>query len=233
MGIGVLAWGFNALYRNRPVYEYNTDYISFLIVGIIIGSIIMPASQAGRISAFTLESIFMTRIRMPAFILGNISWIYLFSIITLVPQLAIGVFWFGAKLHVNVLSTLVAFVISAIIMFSLAAVGLGFRMVTKSRDPVTWSINMLAQLLAGMTFPFQYLDSFIPNISTISWLLPQTCIYHLTRLATLTDASLTDPQVAFQFLIGLTYAVILMPIGYYVFRWGVNKSKKNGTLGWF
>ncbi len=232
VGVGVLSWGFNALYRNRPVYEYNTDYISFLIVGILIGNIIMPVTQAARLNPNTLEAVIMTGIRMPSLIIGNISWPYMFSLATLIPQLAIGIFWFGAKLSVNLLSTIIALAISAIIMFGLSAISLGVRLVTKSTDPATWSINMLSQLLAGMTFPFQFLDSYIPNITTISWFLPQTWIYHLTRLATLTNASLTDPEVAWQFVIGLSYALIIMPIGYYVFRWGLIKAKNKGTLSW-
>jgi ABC-2 type transport system permease protein len=232
VGVGVLSWGFNALYRNRWVEEYQTYYISFLIVGIIIGNVIMPASQAAKLNPNTLEAVLMTGIRMPTLILGNIAWIYIFSILTLIPQLLIGIFWFGAQLNVNLFSMLIAFIISAIIMLSLSTISLGVRLVTKSTDPATWSINMLSQLLAGMTFPFQFLDETIPGISTISWMLPQTWIYHLTRLSTLTNASVADPQYTSQFMIGALYAVILMPIGYFVFRWGLNKAKQNGTLGW-
>jgi hypothetical protein len=49
----------------------------------------------------------------------------------------------------------------------------------------------------------------------------------------LTDPSLTDPSVLLTFGVGALFAAILLPIGYKVFWWGVNKSKREGTLGWY
>jgi len=46
--IGVFAWGVSATYVQRPVNEmYGSDYISFLVVGIAIGNLIMPLVQGG------------------------------------------------------------------------------------------------------------------------------------------------------------------------------------------
>jgi len=108
------------------------------------------------------------------------------------------------------------------------------RIVTKSTDPVTWAINVLQNLFAGVTFPVIYLNAiFFPGASTISWFLPQTWVYHLCRLSMLTNASLFDPNAAIDFLKGSVFAVMLFPIGYRIFRWGVDRSKREGTLGWY
>jgi hypothetical protein len=235
--IGVFSWGVAASYVQKPVAEmYNSDYVSFLVVGVAISNLVMPLVQGveRQLNPWTLETVLMTGINIPVFVVGNISWNYIFSIITFVPYLLIGTYVFGAHLNVNIPSAILAFVISAAIMMSLAFISTGLRIVTKSTDPITWALNILQNLLAGVAFPVVYLDTiFFKGASTLSWFLPQTWVYHLCRLAMLTDASLTDPKVLIAFMKGLVFAIVLLPIGYWVLRWGVNRSKREGTLGWY
>jgi hypothetical protein len=235
--IGVFSWGVSSTYVQRPVSEmYGSDYISFLVVGIAISNLIMPLVQGlqRRLNPWTLETILMTGISTPIFVLGNVAWRYIFSIFTFIPYLIIGTYVFGARLNINVVATLVAFAISAAILIGLAMVSTGLRIVTKSEDPATWTINVLQNLFSGISFPVVFLDSiFFPGVSTISWLLPQTWVYHLCRLSMLTNPSLFDPAIQIQFLQGSVFAVILFPIGYKIFEWGVARSKQEGTLGWY
>jgi hypothetical protein len=110
----------------------------------------------------------------------------------------------------------------------------GVRIVTKSTDPITWSINVLQNLFAGVSFPVIFLDTiFFPGISTISWFLPQTWVYHLCRLAMLTNPSLLDPEIALEFVKGAVFGVVLLPVGYKLLWWGISRSKREGTLGWY
>ena len=235
--IGVFSWGIAASYVQKPVAEmYNSDYVSFLVVGVAIGNLVMPLVQGveRQLNPWTLETVLMTGISIPVFVIGNIAWNYIFSVFTFIPYLLIGTSVFGARLNVNVPSAIVAFIISAAIMMSLAFISTGLRIVTKSTDPITWAINILQNLFAGVAFPVVYLNKiFFPGVSTISWFLPQTWVYHLCRLAMLTNASLTDPKVLLDFAKGSLFAIILLPIGYRVLRWGVARSKKEGTLGWY
>lgn len=235
--IGVFSWGIAASYVQKPVAEmYNSDYVSFLVVGIAIGNLVMPLVQGveRQLNPWTLETVLMTGISIPIFVIGNVSWNYIFSVLTFIPYLLIGTYVFGAHLNVNILSAILAFGISAAIMMSMAFISTGLRIVTKSTDPITWAINILQNLLAGVAFPVVYLDKiFFPGASNLSWFLPQTWVYHLCRLAVLTNASLADPKVLLDFGKGLLFAIALAPIGYRVLRWGVARSKKEGTLGWY
>lgn len=235
--IGVFSWGVSATYVQKPVNEmYGSDYISFLVVGIAIGILIMPLVQGveRQLNPWTLETILMTGISTSVFVIGNIMWTFIFSIITFIPYLLIGIYVFNARLSANIPSAIVAFTISAAILIGLAMISTGLRIVTKSTDPITWAINVLQNLFAGVSFPVVYLDTiFFPGVSTISWLLPQTWVYHLCRLSMLTNASLLDPKILIDFLKGSIFAFILFPIGYRIFRWGVARSKREGTLGWY
>jgi hypothetical protein len=234
---GVFAWGVGAAYVQKPVQEmYNSDYISFLIVGVAISNLVLPIVQGveRQLNPWTLETILMTGVRTPVFVIGNITWTYILSVLTFIPYLIIGTLVFHAKLHANIPATIAAFIISAAILMGLAMISTGIRIVTKSTDPVTWVINVLQSLFAGVAFPVIYLNTILfPGASTISWFLPQTWVYHLSRLAMLDNPSLLDPSVLIEFLKGMAFAVVLLPIGYRVLRWGIDRSKREGTLGWY
>jgi len=233
--VGVFSWGVGAAFVQKPVYEmYGTDYISFLVVGIAIGNLILPLVQgvSSTLNPWTLETILMTGISTTVFVVGNVAWTYIFSIITFIPYLIIGIYFFKVRLNVNIPSVIVAFAISAIILMGLAMISTGLRIVTKSTDPITWALNVLQNLFSGVTFPVTFLDTiFFPGVSAISWFLPQTWIYHLCRLSMLTNPSLLEPDILIDFLKSAVFAFILLPIGYKTLSWGVTRSKREGTLG--
>jgi len=238
LAFGILAWGIMALYRNRPVPEYNTDYISFLITGIVIANVVLPMSRslesgASIFNPWMLESVLLTGIRTPVLIIGSVLWNLILSILLFIPQLLIGVFVFNAKLDMNLISTMLSLFISLIMVFSLSMVSVGMRIVTKSKDPISGAIGMASQLFAGMLFPVQFLNELLPGLSFFAWFLPPTWIYHLIRSSMLSNASLLDPPFLFDFFIGAMFALLLLPLGLFIFRWGLRRAKKEGTLGWF
>jgi ABC-2 type transport system permease protein len=233
--LGIVTWGLSSTYVNRPVPQYNTDYVSFLIVGILISSLILPL-QAGvqsRISPFTLETILMAGLKTPTFILGTVVWPYILSVMLFIPQLIIGTIYFHAHLLVNPVSFVLSLLISSSIIFSLAMISTAFRIVTKTSDPITWALSVAGSLFSGMTFPIQHLNDYVPGLSNVSWVLPQTWVYHIVRLATLENASILDPSVATAFIVATMFGVVLLPISFFVFRWGLNRAKRDGSLGHF
>ena len=109
--LGVVSWGLSATYRNRAVTyglftQYNTDYVSFLVTGIIIANLIMPLGQgvSKGLNPQTLENVLMSGMSTPTFVLGQVLWSYILSVIFLFPQLFVGVYFFGAQLNINYIS---------------------------------------------------------------------------------------------------------------------------------
>ena len=233
--IGIATWALLGTYNPTPVTYYNTTYTSFLVTGILIFSLIAPISRGldSRLAAWTLETVLMTGMRTSTFVLGTVAWGYVLALVFLVPQVAVAVLLFNVQFSVNITSLVLAIGISSLIGFSLSMITAGFRVVTKVTDPFTWAMSVGQSLFAGMTFPIQHLDSYISGISTFCWILPQTWIYHIFRLSILEDASVLSPGIASAFLGALLFALILLPIGLWVFRWGMARAKREGTLGWF
>ena len=232
--VAVATWGINGDYRNVQVPQYNCDYVSFLIVGVVISNLILPLTQGmqNRLSPWTLESILMAGPRSATLVLGTSLWPYILAIIFLIPQMIIGIVVFGAVLDVNIISTILATLISTIMVFSLAMIGTGVRIVTKMTDPFTVILSIAASLLAGMTYPVSYLNNYLPGLSTVAWVLPQTWIYDIMRLSLLTGASITNPTIGQTFLGAFVFAIVLLPISYYIFNLGVRRAKRDGTIGW-
>jgi hypothetical protein len=233
--VGIASWGLNATFRNVAVPAYNTDYVSFLISGILVANLILPLGQGiqQRFNPQTLETILMSGLKTPTLVLGSVAWTYLLSVVFFIPQLLIGIFVFGATFNMNFVSLILAVAISSGVVFSLAIITTGIRLVTKVSDPVTWGLSVASQIFSGMTFPVSHLNDFLPGLSNVSWILPQTWIYHIVRLATLSDASVLQPSVALSFLITFLFVLVLLPFSFYVFRWGLRRAKTEGTLGWY
>jgi len=233
--LGITSWGLNATYRNVAVPQYNTDYVSFLITGILVTNLILPISQGlqSRFNPWTLETVLMTGLRSSTLVLGSVGWTYILSVLLFIPQMILGVFVFGAHLVINPISLIVAVLLSTIVVFSIAMISTGLRIVTKVSDPVTWGLGVAASVFAGVTFPIQHLNSYLPGLSDVSWILPQTWIYDIVRLSSLEGASLLEPSVAEAFLVTLCFGLVLLVLGAHIFRWGLIRAKKDGSLGWY
>jgi ABC-2 type transport system permease protein len=241
--VGFASWGFNASYRNVTVtlYSYQTtpvatvSYLSFIVTGILVSNVVLSLTGGltSGLRPWMLESILMTGIRPSTFVLGTVAWSYTLSVIFFIPQLLIGVYFFNVGLSVNILSFVLAVLISGVIVFGLSMASVGMRLVTKVTDPINWILGISMSLLSGQTFPVQFLNSYFPGIQYVSWCLPYTWIFDIIRLTTLANASILQPSVAVAFLVSLGYAVALVPVGLSVFLWGLRRAKKQGTLGWW
>lgn len=233
--IGIASWGLIGTYNVTSVPQYGTNYVTFLVSGIIIGNVLLPVSSgvSRRLSPWSIETILMTGISAPTYVLGTAGWNYLLAMIFTVPQIIVTLILFPLEFNVNPVSFVVAFFISTAIMFSIGMISTGIRLVTKVTDPVTWFLGVAQNLLAGMTFPVSHLNSIYPGLSNVSWFIPQTWIYDTMRLSVLSGGSLLEPSVAWAFAGALVVALIMVPLGVYVFRWGLIRAKKEGNIGWY
>jgi len=232
---GLVSWAVLGHYSNQPVPEYDTTYVSFLIMGILIYNFSVPIATGlqNKLNPATLETLFMSGLGKSVFVVGSLTFNMLFTAATIIPQLLIALIWFGVKLNVDYLSLVLSIIISLVIVVSLAMVDLGVKVVTKQADPILWAIIIAQGIASGMLYPLQALNSYVPNASTIAFVIPFTWIYHLIRLSTLGGASLTDPTVALTFLGAIAYCALLVPISYGIMKWGISRAKKDGTLGWY
>jgi hypothetical protein len=235
VAFGLFSWAILGSYSNKPVPQYDTNFISFLVIGILVSSFVLPLSQGlqNRLNPWTFETVLLSGVRMPVFVVGGLLWQVIFQGLTLIPQLMIAVYIFNIQLSINLFSTMLAFAITMVIVVCLAMIDMGIRVVTKQADPILWALIVAQGIGSGMLYPVQQLNSYIPGIATLSWAIPFTWIYHLIRISVLANGSLLDPVVALSFLEGALYCCLLIPLSIYALRWGMRRAKRDGTLGWY
>jgi hypothetical protein len=68
------------------------------------------------------------------------------------------------------------------------------------------------------------------SLNRFSGSCPWPWDYHLCRLAMLTHPSLADPTILIEFGKGAAFAVVLLPVGYRVLGWGIQRSKNASIL---
>jgi hypothetical protein len=241
--VGFASWGFNASYRNQTVTLYSfqpepvttVSYLSYIVTGVLVSNVVLSLTSGvtGGMRPWALESIMMTGLRPSTFVLGTVAWSYTLSVILFIPSLLIGLFFFNVSLDVNFLTFVLSILISGIIVFGISMASVGMRLVTKGADPVLWMLGISMSLLSGVTFPIQFLNKYFPGIIYVSWAIPYTWIFDIVRLSTLAGASIFDPNVALALLVSAAFAVVVVPIGLYLFAWGLRKAKQQGTLGWW
>lgn len=104
----------------------------------------------------------------------------------------------------------------------------GVQIITKQWNPVTWLLSTLTMLVGGVYFSPDILPSFLKMLSKI---IPQYYLLDLFRAALLLNASISD--VWSELLLLMILAVIVFPSGYYTLIKGIDKARRNGTLGHF
>jgi len=210
---------------------YGGDYFAFVLVGIALNgyfaiglntfaSNLRQAQMTG-----TLEAMLMTPTRLSTLVIGSSLWDYVSTTINVLVYLAMGAF-LGADLSRGNLIAAVCVLVLSIITFS--AVGIlaaSVILVTKRGDPVTWLFNALLTLLGGVYYPVEILPGFLQWLA--HW-LPVTYALHATRLALLQGYSLS--ALAPDLAILAAFAVVLVPLSLWSFRFAVNLAKREGSL---
>jgi len=216
----------------------DVDWLAFALVGIATANYLwmcisrISHSMQHEIVEGTLEPIISSLIRMRSYIIGQSIRGFLVSGYFMLGALLIGVFVLRVPLIMN-LGTVTSFII-IIFMMVLSYVGIGITaagiiLVYKKGDPLTFLFASITEFLGGVLFPLNYLKDY-PILWTFAWLMPYTYALDAARRVFLTGATLISPIVLGDLLVLLFYTIVFIPIGLWVFRWGCNRIRDEGTV---
>ena len=104
-------------------------------------------------------------------------------------------------------------------------------------DPIKWTISTLQGLVCGVYFPISVLPGWLQKVSLC---LPQTYAIDAARRVMLTQAAIretvpihsllpTSPLIA-DVLVLVIFTVILIPLGWLIFKLGLVKARRDGGL---
>lgn len=230
--MNVLTYFFvNKIVPGSIVSEYGGNYFSFVLVGIAISSFLGLGMHgfAGVIRNMqvtgTIETVMMSSAKLWIILVGSSIWNYIMTTLHVAVYFIFGIFLFGMLININFLAVLLTLVLTIIVFSSIGVIAAGMIMIFKRGDPLTWIFSSLSSLLGGMLFPITVMPPLLQKLAAI---LPITYSLRAMRLAMLQGYSIF--QLLPEILILAVFALLLWPLSVLIFKYAVQKAKKDGSL---
>jgi ABC-2 type transport system permease protein len=214
--------------------DYGGDYIQYILIGSIGWGYIWSAMGAAsgsiqqEMMRGTFEPIFLTPTSPFVIVIAYTIWGLIMGTISMVIHLALGIFLFNVELTGDVLMAIALMGLSVTMMVGFGLMVAGLNVFLKQVGSFVSVIQGVALFLCGVYFPLEVLPEIIRPIGRV---LPM--YYSITglRLALSDQSSLAEVMSYFWLL--LVLAVVAMVIGTFLFRKGLNRARREGTLAYY
>lgn len=212
--------------------EYQAGYFPFVLVGIAFSGYLSTSihsfAQHLRQEQMlgTLEAMLVTPTRISVIILSLCIWDFIFTSIGTIIYFLFGVLFFKLELtQMNLLASLIIFVLTIISFSAIGIISAAFVMVFKKGDPISWLITTFSGFLGGVFFPVAILPGWMRGVS---YCLPLTYSLRGLRHAILQGYSLNMllPEIGAL----LMFCIILLPLSLQIVKYTVKKAKISGSL---
>jgi ABC-type multidrug transport system permease subunit len=223
------------------------NYIDFVISGMVLNTLLTTALSGpynGLMESFwnnRTEMIMASPLRLPLFIVGLSAGRYVDTCIRMGIYVAGGLLFFGlTRPPLSGLLETLAVVLPAL----LACTGLGLAAASMiytldargGQDPIRFVIETISGLVAGVYIPLQALPVWA---QALAHLVPHTYAIDGMRRALFGETALPLlpvhrfvplSPVALDALILAVYGLIILPVGWRMFRHGVDLARSDGRL---
>ncbi len=227
-----LAYVFRGL--DSPFLEpYGGDFFAFILIGIIFFSfadLSMSAFSNSMRSAQmtgTIEIIFQSPISTPIYLIGSTAWGFTFLILKTILMFGIAILLLGFTVApgANMLAALLIIFLSVVSGMSIGMIAASFVVLYKQGNPIAEGMHLLSFLFGGVYFPITVFPWWL---EWIPYLLPTYYSLDGLRLVLITGASW---ETVLPHITALTiFTLILMPLGFLIFKEAIRRAKVNGTL---
>ena len=218
---------------NPLLKDYGGDYFSFVLIGIAFSAFLTVglSSFSRSISSAqaqgTLEAILVTPTRLIGIILYSSIWSFLFTSISVIIYLVLGVLVFGASFaNANLLGALVILGLTILLFSGIGVLSASFIVVFKRGDPINWLFSSASSLVGGAFFPISVLPVWLQKIS---YLFPLFYALKAMRQALLLGYSFK--ALSSDILILALMTAVILPLSIFIFSYAVKQAKIDGSLG--
>src|SRR5208337_1409617 len=208
---------------NQTVTQtYHISLTTYFLIGLAFNSYLGQALTLVQktINPWALEEVLVSPTGLTTFIIGSSIWGFVWSTGVVAIYLAIGVYFFGVTLSVNIAGALIVLALGIGTFIGISMIGSGILILTKQGDPVTALMTIAITLFGNVLFPPQVLP--IP-LRIIAYVTPpyyfMTCIKFMLTGATI--ASIL-PNLA----ILAVMCAIIVPVGYVIYAWCLKTARK-------
>ena len=212
--------------------KYGKDFFSYALIGYgffqYFNLSLTAFSNSIQREQYTgcLEAMLGTRTSPQTAVLFMSVYNLLSALIQLIIIFIAGILIFGFSLSsINIISTLIIFLLSVIVFMGFGIISASFIIVLKKGDPLGWLITSLNFILGGAFFPLELLPEWAVKFSDF---VPAKYTLDALRLTIL--KGYRADQVSGQIMILAATGLILFPLSLFLLNLAVKKAKKDGTL---
>lgn len=210
----------------------TAEFIPFVVIGSVLNSYVLSSlygmGESIRREAYqgTLDYVLAAPCNKAYILIGKAVSESLTSTIFALSQLAISILFFGIELTVGVIMPILFILILLIlglygIALTLAALSLRF----KQAHDLAHTLEYVFYLFSPVRYPVESLPLWAQAVGK---LLPLTYALIAVRSLMLLKREITTVYIEVIVLLILDTALIL--VGFYLFNWMENKTKKSGTI---
>lgn len=239
MIVAIAIWFFMSKFMTA---DFTDDYFTFVLVGIVINQYVLVTlstyldSLKGLYWSNQLEFYLTSPARLRTFYIASLAWTYLYASINAILYFALGVFLFGANLKFT-LDALWIIPILFLLIIGLSGIGLisaSMFLLADAKgeiEPINWAVSTMTLLVSGVVFPFEEFNEHFKPLYYVAIALPQT--WAISGIRTVltggTEGPILDTILP---IIGIliVFAFILFPLGVFMFRMGIRKGERVGSL---
>lgn len=227
-----LALLFGTQEQNPLLRPYGGNYLAFLIIGVIfqnftslaLGSFSREIGNEQNMG--TLEFLLMSRTRLGFVLIYAALWEFIWNTLTSVIMLAVGIAVFGIRLDANLPVAILTVLLTILSLSGIGMASAGIILITKQGDPITWAVSTASGFLSGVYYPVEVLPPFLKNISL---LLPTTHALVALRQSIINNAPFH--QLQSELIVLFLFSLITIPVGLFIFSYGFNRARYEGSLG--
>jgi ABC-2 type transport system permease protein len=211
--------------------SYGGDYFAFVLIGVALHdylstslnafSRIIRESQLGG----TLETLLSTETSLSTIILSSAAYPFLWTSLSVVLYLVLGVVLFGVHLTGNWAAAGLILILAIVVFSGFGILSASLIMVFKRGSPIAWLFGGLSWLLGGVLYPVTVLPEWLRLVSS---LLPITYAIEGMRAALLQAAPW--PQLWHSLGPLLLFALVVLPLSLLSFHTATQRTRITGTL---
>jgi len=230
-------------------HPFGENYFSFRVLAVLSGAWLSVTLNSGHNTireaywSRQLETVLISPMPITLYIVASSIWGYVLATINVSIFLALAlVFGYNIYLGGNFLLAIVAIILSNVATFGYSLIAASNVFIFKAKaggtgpTPTTLILWCIIAFASGNLYPLHFLPTWIQWLSTI---LPHTLLYDAVRRMFLTQGIL-DPllihnlfpfdPVATDILVLVMQICILIPIGYKLLRFSMDKAQREGDL---
>lgn len=237
MVVAIAIWYF--MTRLVSAEDFTDDWFTFVLVGIVINQYVLITLSTYLDSlkelywSNQLEVYLTSPSRLRTFFLASLTWTYTYASINTILYFAVGIFLFGANLEFNAGALLIIPILFLLIV-GLSGIGLisaSMFILADAKgeiEPINWAMSTMTLLVSGVLFPYESFLDFFPPLYYVAIALPQTWAISGIR-GLIFEGGGVESALPILGILAL-FALILFPLGVAMFRLGIRKGERMGSL---